>query len=243
MKLTPTTLICLSLGLCLALVFVQTCNEAVCASLVSKCILLKACGCDVYDKGNCSCCKNCSLCLSQLYVECCSCVGMCPRPELDDEIYKTSSIEDLPNPLRELFNVLTESNVYQQWSVVKYPTYKSILEYRPDLGRYALQIDDDPELVRIRHQHGIPAAALKNCTVAFLAERMSLTKCKSSCKSMGAAKMRWFHGDSCCQCIGSTCLDYGVNEARCKKPTEQPSNDYPYQTKSEFDDEDEWDEM
>jgi hypothetical protein len=57
--------------------YTEACNEAVCASLVSKCILLKDCGCEVKDKGNCTCCKNCTKCLtlSNLYVQCCSCVG------------------------------------------------------------------------------------------------------------------------------------------------------------------------
>lgn len=25
---------------------------------------------------------------------------------------------------------------------------------------------------------------------------------------------RWFH-DGCCECVGSTCLNYGINESRC----------------------------
>ena len=58
---------------------------------------------------------------------------------------------------------------------------------------------------------------------------------------MGAAKMRWFHGDGCCQCIGSTCLDYGLNEAKCKKDKKTP-NDYPYTTEMEVDEEEDWDD-
>ena len=26
---------------------------------------------------------------------------------------------------------------------------------------------------------------------------------------------RWFH-DGCCECVGSTCINYGVNESRCR---------------------------
>ncbi len=51
------------------------CNEAVCASLVSKCLLLKSCECNMMDKDNCTCCKDCHRCLNKLYTECCSCVG------------------------------------------------------------------------------------------------------------------------------------------------------------------------
>lgn len=54
-----------------------------------------------------------------------------------------------------------------------------------------------------------------NCTVAFMSKCMSMKKCKQSCKSMGAAKYRWFHNEGCCQCIGNTCIDYGLNEAMC----------------------------
>lgn len=48
------------------------CNEAVCASIVSKCLITQSCKCDL---ANCSCCKECFSCLSNLYSECCSCVG------------------------------------------------------------------------------------------------------------------------------------------------------------------------
>ena len=54
-----------------------------------------------------------------------------------------------------------------------------------------------------------------NCSVAFFSQCMSIAKCKTSCKSMGAAKYRWFHESGCCQCIGSTCFDYGLNEPHC----------------------------
>lgn len=56
----------------LLLNFVESCNEAVCASVVSKCMITQSCKCDLK---NCSCCKECFSCLSYLYSECCSCVG------------------------------------------------------------------------------------------------------------------------------------------------------------------------
>lgn len=52
---------------------VESCNEAVCASVVSKCMLTQSCKCDLK---NCSCCQECFTCLSYLYTECCSCVGL-----------------------------------------------------------------------------------------------------------------------------------------------------------------------
>lgn len=27
---------------------------------------------------------------------------------------------------------------------------------------------------------------------------------------------RWFH-DGCCQCVGSLCVNYGLNESRCRQ--------------------------
>lgn len=49
-----------------------SCNEQVCASIVSKCMLTQSCKCDLK---NCSCCRECFKCLSHLSAECCSCVG------------------------------------------------------------------------------------------------------------------------------------------------------------------------
>lgn len=51
---------------------VESCNEAVCGSIVSKCLLTQSCKCTMKD---CTCCKECANCLNYLYTECCSCVG------------------------------------------------------------------------------------------------------------------------------------------------------------------------
>lgn len=52
--------------------YTEACNEAICASVVSKCMLTQSCKCDLVT---CACCKECFSCLSYLYDECCSCVG------------------------------------------------------------------------------------------------------------------------------------------------------------------------
>ena len=78
--------ICKAMHLCIkflgALLFllsaiseIEGCNEALCVSIVSKCMLIKSCDCDMTNMKNCSCCKDCNSCLSTLYTECCSCVG------------------------------------------------------------------------------------------------------------------------------------------------------------------------
>lgn len=51
------------------------CNKAICASVVSKCMLIKSCECDMTNKRNCTCCKDCHMCLAKHYLHCCSCVG------------------------------------------------------------------------------------------------------------------------------------------------------------------------
>lgn len=52
-----------------------------------------------------------------------------------------------------------------------------------------------------------------NCSVAFMSQCMPWTKCRASCQSMGANSYRWFH-DGCCQCVGETCINYGINNSR-----------------------------
>lgn len=55
------------------------CNEAVCASIVSKCTLTQACKCTLT---NCTCCRECFDCLTYLYDECCSCLGKATHQKL-----------------------------------------------------------------------------------------------------------------------------------------------------------------
>ncbi|KAL3860143.1 hypothetical protein ACJMK2_010308 [Sinanodonta woodiana] len=195
------------------LLLVEACNEAICAPLVSKCLLIKCCDCDMTNKGNCTCCKECQLCLSKLYSECCSCVGMCPPPNPEDSIFKSSSIEDLADPIPELFNVLTEEEDPElRWTSHSYPVHFNALSFKTSLEISELNVGKD----HTDHQK-FSVAGPYNCTVAFMSQCMSLRKCKQSCKSMGAAKYRWFHEEGCCQCIGDACIDYGLNEAKCIK--------------------------
>lgn len=69
-------LICLLVALATLLglvTFAGACNEAVCASIVSKCMLTQSCKCDLNTNVTCS--RDCFYCLDYLYTECCSCVG------------------------------------------------------------------------------------------------------------------------------------------------------------------------
>lgn len=55
-----------------------------------------------------------------------------------------------------------------------------------------------------------------NCTMAFISECSSMYSCESTCISLGASGYRWFHV-GCCECVGKYCLNFGVNEIRCRK--------------------------
>lgn len=96
-----------------------SCNELVCASIVSKCMLTQSCKCDLK---NCSCCKECSKCLSYLYTECCSCVEMCPKPnDTRNALSKKSHVEEL-DEIPGLFKALTdEPDIEEKWSIFTFP--------------------------------------------------------------------------------------------------------------------------
>ncbi|XP_028030234.1 protein twisted gastrulation [Bombyx mandarina] len=186
------------------------CNEAICASVVSKCMLTQSCKCDLKD---CSCCKDCFSCLSSLYSECCSCVDMCPKPnDTQTELSKTSYVEELGDGVPGLFAALTsDPDAQQRWLSMTYPVDIDLSAYRPVPEKqvvYHLQsVEQDSEPVNTD-------VVTFNCTVAYMSQCMSCDKCRASCRSMGANSIRWFH-DGCCECVGDKCLYYGINESRC----------------------------
>ncbi|GFS15980.1 twisted gastrulation protein homolog 1 [Elysia marginata] len=213
----------------------ETCNEVVCGPLVSKCMLINCCDCEMTDLTNCTCCRECQLCLSKLYTECCSCVGLCPPPDLDDELDKGSTVEHLKDPIPALFDVLTEQEDPQQrWTSFTYAidlNLENKSSIKPLHRGVTISKNADDIVVDGNTAEGKPNSRIHNCTTAFFSSCMPVGKCKASCKSMGASKYRWFHEHGCCQCIGSTCFDYGLIEPRCLKcpePTETTFGDQPY---------------
>ncbi|CAL4146747.1 unnamed protein product, partial [Meganyctiphanes norvegica] len=72
-----------------------------------------------------------------------------------------------------------------------------------------------------------------NCTVLYMSQCMSSNKCKETCKSMGAAAYRWFF-DGCCECVGLSCINYGVNESRCIQCPEVGDIEYDEDMTDEF---------
>ncbi|CAH1395499.1 unnamed protein product [Nezara viridula] len=190
----------------------ECCNEAVCASIVSKCMITQSCKCDLK---NCSCCKECFSCLSHLYSECCSCVDMCPKPNHTvSALSSKSHVEDLPEAIPNLFQVLTsEADAQQRWITFNFPVDIDTSHYHPRLDKtIKYRTKNVEQEVDPRKDMMITL----NCSVAYLSQCMPWNKCKGSCQSMGAVSYRWFH-DGCCECIGENCINYGINESRCLK--------------------------
>lgn len=184
----------------------KACNEAMCGSIVSKCSLLKSCECEMNTETECTCCDRCKKCLGYLYSECCSCVGMCPKPNVSDLAHE-SFVFDFDNPPTSLWDAVTGSPSDERWDMFTYPVDLHPAEVirtrppNPNLVHQETMVVDKADKVTV------------NCTVAFLSECMSKTKCKKYCPTMGATSARWF-ADGCCECVGHNCRDYGVNEAR-----------------------------
>lgn len=192
------------------------CNEALCASIVSKCMLLKSCKCDFTNTTKCECCKDCHKCLSSLYTDCCVCVGMCPPANPDDAMLEASTIKDIEDPIPVLFNALTEEyDDIGRWTTFSYPVHYDASVYKPGVSGHDMTAG---EAVDEYHTTDNVHIQQVNCTVAFLVPCMSLRKCNEACKSMGAASLRWFHEHGCCECISSSCHDsYGLKKPKCLK--------------------------
>ncbi|GFU56033.1 protein twisted gastrulation [Nephila pilipes] len=184
------------------------CNEAVCASIVSKCMLTQSCKCDAK---NISCSKDCFYCLDFLYSECCSCVEMCPKTnETDNYLSMKSHVEDLSEPFPDLFSVLTEEkDSLLRWTSYTFPVEISFISIDKDVKFVTAKSTD----TNGSNQGQLEPVSV-NCTVAYMSQCMPWNKCKDACCSMGASSYRWFH-DGCCECVGSTCVNYGINESRC----------------------------
>lgn len=183
----------------------HACNELTCAPIVSKCMITKSCNCDYKA---CTCCRECYECLSYLFAECCDCFGLCPEESSAIELLsKKSHVEDLEG-IPGLFSALTGFDE-DGWTTTTYPV-------RYDAKLFGAKVDFDLDDVfgnaneNERQQHRTNV----NCTVVFMAQCLSWNKCKSNCQNMGATSYRWFH-DGCCECVGSTCINYGINESQC----------------------------
>lgn len=211
----------------------DACNEAICASVVSKCMLTQSCKCDLVT---CTCCKECFSCLSYLYDECCSCVDLCPKPNItDNPLSKRSHVGEFDEPVPALFQALTtEPDPHERWITVTFPVDFNVSLFGSKSDKemiYHMRTatsNHDEELHPLK-----PDVMTVNCTVAFMSQCTSWNKCQASCQSMGASSYRWFH-DGCCECIGETCINYGINESRCMHcPADKEDDD---DMKDQYDD-------
>ena len=127
---------------------------------------------------------------------------MCPISNDKDDKVRSSTIEQLGEPLPALFEALTEEeDINGRWTVFSYPSHLDYFSVQSNFPGTTFT--------------PVIGSEVKNCTVAYMSQCMSQSKCKSSCNSMGAARYRWFHEYGCCECVGSTCADFGRDEPHC----------------------------
>ncbi|XP_033228567.1 twisted gastrulation protein homolog 1-A-like [Belonocnema kinseyi] len=214
--------------------FTDACNEAVCGSVVSKCILRKTCDCDVKT---CSCCKECYACLGQFYTECCACFGLCPILNSSySSLNKLSYVEDLMIPVPNLFHALTaDPDPEGRWASFTYQDSHFSQSIKAESVQTKNFVRED-----IFVNEDISVQNADNCTVAYISDCSSLHTCKTSCSGLGATSFRWFH-NGCCECIGQHCFNYGLNESRCSKCSNHYNEESPediYDDYGQFYDED-----
>ncbi|XP_037915618.1 protein twisted gastrulation [Hermetia illucens] len=202
-------------GVLLIASYADSCNEYVCASIVSKCLLTQSCKCDLK---NCTCCKDCFSCLSNLYSECCSCLDLCPKPN-DTKTPKKSHLDEFEG-IPGLFDALAGEADEDKWTTFTFPVdFDSLLtgsKVEKDI-KYYLHSNEQNVDVALKEREDI---VTYNCTVVYINQCLSWNKCRQNCQSMGASSCRWFH-DGCCECVGSKCINYGINESRCSACPEE----------------------
>lgn len=62
-------------------------------------------------------------------------IGLCPKPDPDDDLQDGSTIEDLHDPIPELFNVLTEQeDIEKRWTTFILPVHFDVLAHKSNHG-------------------------------------------------------------------------------------------------------------
>ena len=200
----------------------SACNEAVCASIVSKCTLLKSCECEITEDG-CPCCKTCFMCLDYLQTDCCSCVGLCPKPNNTAVAppQKSRVMEFPEGGYPSLWDAIFPEDgddANNRWTSYRYPEDKIASELTPYEKKLLLKKKKVNGVSQQQEENlsvdPNPSIVTFNCSVTFLTQCMAENKCEKSCQSMGAFQYRWFQ-NGCCECVGHHCKNYGINEPKC----------------------------
>lgn len=140
---------------------------------------------------------------------------MCPKdggPETS--LSSQSHVDSLSEPVPHLFETLTEENdTLSRWTVYTRPVQVSFIT---EPGSDPKEITFGPGTKVSFKGDGLDQEedVQINCTVAYMSDCMPYNKCKSSCTSMGATAYRWFH-DGCCECVGTNCINYGIDKSMC----------------------------
>ena len=174
----------------------------------------------------CTCCEQCKKCLDYLLHECCSCVGLCPKPNATELASQQDSVVfDFTAETVEptLWESLTASQDEEnRWVAFTFPVdihpaqvkgsgaltqkFSAATSASP-----ASALEPEQEVLLLEKE--TPQLVTVNCTVSFLSQRMAKQKCKTNCATMGASAGRWFE-DGCCECVGHNCQNYGVAQSR-----------------------------
>lgn len=155
------------------------CNELVCGSVVSKCLLTQSCQCKLTD---CYCCKDCLNCLGELYTECCSCLDMCPiHNDTLSALAPKSQIGDFEG-VPELFDALTSDDDDDQWMTVRFPMRNSLQRhFNMATGSFGFGSPLSDVLDENKFAH---KSSSVNCTVIYLNTCTNNIKCLQYCESM-----------------------------------------------------------
>ncbi|KAG8014316.1 Twisted gastrulation protein-like protein 1, partial [Nibea albiflora] len=124
------------------------------------------CQCRPSD-GNCSCCKECMLCLGNLWEECCDCVGDLEGDQRTKMAEARGDEEELSHHENLVSFLESLDNQHQNVSVPGNSIHASY---------------DTQENM---------------CTVVYFDDCVSIRQCKQYCESMGGSKYRWFHNACC----------------------------------------------
>ncbi|OTF82922.1 twisted gastrulation-like protein, partial [Euroglyphus maynei] len=114
-----------------------------------------------------------------------------------ENIQQRSNVGHIQDPQPDFFTLLTESpDPLERWKTISYSLILPIEE------KNLSKEDENSSELEMK------------CTVAYMAQCLSMNKCRSSCASMGSTTFRWFH-DGCCECVGQYCNEFGLDKSNC----------------------------